>query len=66
MKTPFSTFPVLRIRVSRIAFLNGITTTSHRFVFVTECFGTVATMVSNNGETVDEFTTAAEVSRLAK
>jgi hypothetical protein len=65
MKTPFATFPVVRMRVNRIAFLNGITTTSHRFVFVTECFGTVATMVSNNGETVDEFTTAAEVSRLA-
>lgn len=64
MKTPFSTFPVLRIRVSRVAFLNGITTTSHRFVFATECFGTVATMVSKDSETVDEFTTAAEVSRL--
>jgi hypothetical protein len=65
MKTPFATFPVLRIRVNRLAFLNGITTTSHRFVFVTECFGTVATMVSKDSETVDEFTTAAEVSRLA-
>ena len=65
MKTPFSTFPVVRIRVGRTAFLNGITTTSHRFVFVTECFGTVATMVSKDYEMVDEFTTAAEVSRLA-
>lgn len=65
MKTPFSTFPVVRIRVARTAFINGVTTTSHRFVFVTECFGTVATMVSKDYEMVDEFTTAAEVSRLA-
>ncbi|MEP7120749.1 MAG: hypothetical protein ABJE95_07565 [Byssovorax sp.] len=65
MKTPFASFPVLRIRVNRVAFLNGITTTSHRFVFVTECFGTVATMVSKDSEQTDEFTTAAEVSRLA-
>ena len=65
MKTPFATFPVVRIRVARTAFLNGITTTSHRFVFVTECIGTVATMVSNDYEMTDEFTTAAEVSRLA-
>ena len=65
MKTPFSTFPVLRIRVDRLSNLAGIFTSSHRFVFATECFGTVATMVSKNAETVDEFTTAAEVSRLA-
>jgi hypothetical protein len=42
-----------------------VTTTSHRFVFTTECFGTVAVMASKNYETVNEFTTAAEVSRLA-
>lgn len=65
MKTPFATFPVLRIRVNRVSFLNGFTTYSHRFVFATECFGTVATMVSKDSENTDEFTTAAEVSRLA-
>lgn len=65
MKTPFATFPVLRIRVDRLSNLAGIFTSSHRFVFVTECFGTVATMVSKDYEMVDEFTTAAEVSRLA-
>jgi hypothetical protein len=65
MKTPFATFPVLRIRVGRVSFLNGLYTKSHRFVFAAECFSTVATMVSENNETVDEFTTAAEVSRLA-
>jgi len=65
MKTPFATFPVLRIQVNRLSNLGGLFTKSHRFVFVTECFGTVATMVSKDNETVDEFTTAAEVSRLA-
>lgn len=65
MKTPFATFPVLRIRVDRLSNLAGIITSSHRFVFVTECFGTVATMVSKDYEMADEFTTAAEVSRLA-
>jgi hypothetical protein len=65
MKTPFASFPVLRIRVDRTSFLNGIYTKSHRFVFATECFGTVAVMVSKDSETVDEFTTAAEVGRLA-
>jgi hypothetical protein len=64
MKTPFATFPVLRVRVDRTSYLNGIYTKSHRFVFVTECFGTVATMVSKDNDMTDEFTTAAEVSRL--
>lgn len=62
--TPFGPFPVLRLKVvlTRTA---GVVTITRSYAFVTECFGTVATITSNVGELSDEFTKAAEVRRLA-
>jgi hypothetical protein len=64
IKTPYGEFPVLRVRVElkRVA---GFTTTRLRtYIFVTECFGSVATITSEDNEADVEFTTAKEVRRL--
>ena len=62
LKTPFGTFHVLRVNVVR-------TSTSlpaiRSFVFMTDCFTTVARIVSNDFEASPEFTTAAEIQRLS-
>ena len=47
-------------------FLNGIYTTKYTDTFVTECFGTVGTLVSNDNETSVEFSSAAELWRFSK
>ncbi len=62
--TPFGPFQVLRVKVvlTRTA---GVVTVTRSYAFVTECFGTVATVTSNVGELADEFTKATEVRRLA-
>lgn len=66
--TPYSRFPVLRVRTTmeRSVPLNPFANTSFRqFQYVTECFGTVATIRSLDRETSTEFTTAKEVRRLS-
>jgi hypothetical protein len=65
LTTPFGSFEVLRVKtkLSRLAF--GVTTVVRSYMFVTECFGTVATVTSQSNETEDEFTSAAEIRRLA-
>lgn len=65
MKTPFGTFDVLRVKtkLTRTAF--GVITVTRSYLFVTECFGTVASVTSTSNETEDEFTSAAEIRRLA-
>ena len=35
-----------------------------QFLFVAECFGTIATLVSEDNETMTEFDRAAEIRRL--
>jgi hypothetical protein len=66
MKTPYGTFPVLRIATD-LTRTSGVTTlaTSRTFSWNAECFGAVATVVSQDFETQQEFTNAAEVQRLA-
>jgi hypothetical protein len=63
-ETPFADFPVLRVGtdLTRNA---GIITTSRTYSFAAECFGTVATVVSQTTELDAEFTSAAEVRRLS-
>ena len=39
-------------------------TTTRQFLFVAECFGTVATVISQENETEIEFSRAAELRRL--
>ncbi|MFL5319957.1 MAG: hypothetical protein ACJ790_09915 [Myxococcaceae bacterium] len=64
-KTPFASFPVLRVRTQLTRTVGGFPTTTKSLAFVTECFGSVANLSSDPGETQAEFTHAAEVRRLA-
>ena len=65
MKTPYGSFPVIRVGTD-LTRTTGLETlaTSRTFGWTAECFGTVATAVSQDFETGDEFTSAAEVDRL--
>jgi hypothetical protein len=65
--TPLGTYSVLRIKATLTRGVTGFppSTTVHSFAFVAECAGTVARVVSNDNETVEEFTTASEVQRSA-
>ncbi len=68
LKTPLGTFDVLRVRtvLTRKVGVGFPTTTVVRsYAFVTECYGTVATVISANNEPNDEFTSAAEIRRIA-
>jgi hypothetical protein len=64
LKTPYATFPVLRVNTLLTRVVGGVPTDIRTFGFLTDCFGTVATIVSNTDETVTEFTSASEVTRL--
>ena len=64
--TPFgTTFEVLRVRTELERTVGLLTTTVRTFAFVSECFGTVATVTSEDDEDQVEFSRAAEVRRLA-
>lgn len=62
--TPYGTFPVLRVQTSSVVTAAAVPVQS--FSFVSECYGQVAEITSQNYETSTEFTDAAEVRRLAK
>lgn len=62
---PFGTFDALRTRVDLVRTVGALVTTQRTFAFVTECFGTVATMVSQPGESGGEFSDVAEIRRLS-
>lgn len=67
--TPYAQFPVLRVRTTmeRVVTFNAFGNTSFRqYQYVTECFGTVATIRSQDKETSTEFTNAKEVRRLSR
>jgi|SRR5688572_9471954 hypothetical protein len=64
MTTPYGEFPVVRIGVDFRQTLGAVVTTRRSYAFVAECFGTVATIVSQDYEPDDEFTDAAEVRRI--
>lgn len=68
-RTPYAStipFSVLRVRTKMTRKLALITSATLRTQqYVTECFGTVATVSSREGETTDNFTSADEVRRLA-
>ena len=65
LETPYGTFPVLRVRTLMDRSSMGVGLASSRtFAFVSPCFGTVATIVSQDGETQIEFENASEVRRL--
>lgn len=62
--TPYAPFDALRVRVTLTRDLTFSRTTVRQFLFVAECFGTVATVVSEEDETEMEFDRAAEIRRL--
>lgn len=62
--TPFGTFDVLRVRVVLTRTVGALVTVIRSYAFVSECFGTVATVTSRDNESRGEFTRAAEVRRL--
>jgi hypothetical protein len=64
MKTPYAEFPVLRVRTELERVVGFSTTAVRTYIFVTECFGSVATITSEDNEADVEFTTAKEVRRL--
>jgi hypothetical protein len=65
VKTPFGEFPALRINLLMTRTFGAIITTKRTFAFSSECYGTVARVVSNDNELNAEFSTAAELSRLS-
>lgn len=65
LSTPYADFEVLRVRVERTRLVGAVPTTQRTFAFVTECFGSVATIASKENELAVEFPTAAAVRRLS-
>jgi hypothetical protein len=65
LKTPYATFDVLRVNTLLTRVVGALVTTTRTYSFITGCFGTVGSLVSNTDELQTEFTTAAVVSRLA-
>jgi hypothetical protein len=65
MNTPYGRFHVLRVRTVLTRTVGFVITVIRTDLWVTDCFGPVATIVSQNNEQNDEFTSAAEVRRLS-
>jgi hypothetical protein len=63
LETPFGTFEVLRVRTTMVR--QGGLLTIRSFSFVTECFGTVASIASQNNEPNAEFSSVSELRRLS-
>ena len=63
-KTPYADFPVLRVGTDLTRTLGALVTTTRTYSFATECFGTVATVVSQTNELDAEFTDVSELRRL--
>jgi hypothetical protein len=62
--TPYAPFEALRVRTTLTRDLTFSRTTVRQFLFVAECFGTVATIVSQDDETEIEFDQASQIRRL--
>lgn len=65
MKTPFGDFDVLRVNVELTRTIGVLPTTVRTHMFIAECFGTVANVVSEDHEIGDEFDAVKELRRLA-
>jgi hypothetical protein len=66
LETPYGSFEVLRVRVVLTRTVGIAVTRIRTFSFAAECFGTVANIHSNENESEEEFTEAAEVWRLTQ
>ncbi len=65
VKVPFGDFPAMRVNLLLTRTVGLLVTISRTFVFTSECYGTVARVVSQDNETGNEFSTAAEITRLS-
>ncbi len=65
LKTAFGNFQVLRVRSTLDRQVGFVNTIVRSFAFVTECFGTVATVNSQEDEESVEFTEVSELRRIA-
>ena len=63
--SPFGEHPVLRVRTELERTVGFVRTTTVSFSFVSECFGTVASLVGDAGDTGAELDHVAEIRRLA-
>ena len=64
LKTPFGTFDVLRVRTTLTRTVGAVQTVTRSFSFLAECFGAVASVTSQTGESNVEFSNDAEIRRL--
>jgi len=64
-KTPFADFDVIRIKTRLTRTVGVAVNVTRSQAFVSECFGTIATLRSKLNETGSEFTDQAEVRRLS-
>jgi hypothetical protein len=64
LKTPYGTFNVLRVQTVLTRDDLGVVEVIRSFSFVAECFGSIASLVSQTDETAVDFTNASEVQRL--
>ncbi|MDX9720196.1 MAG: hypothetical protein RBU37_05585 [Myxococcota bacterium] len=65
LTTAFGTFEILRVRTDLDRLVGFYSTQVRTFGFVAECFGTVATVSSEDDPDEIEFTQAAEIRRLS-
>ena len=65
VQTPFGNFPALRVRTTLTRKVGVFEYVTRSLAWVAECFGTVASARSALGEQSIDFTTAAELRRLA-
>lgn len=65
LKTPLGSFEVLRVNTLLTRSINFFPTKIRTMSFVTECYGTIATVVSKDNDSTVEFTNAAEIRRIA-
>lgn len=65
LDTPYGTFPVQRVRTELDRLVGTVPVSLRSFAFMSECYGTVANVVSEEYESEVDFTHAAEVRRLA-
>lgn len=64
-KTPFADFDVIRVKTRLTRTVGVVVNTTRSQAFVSECFGTVATLRSQLNEAGSEYTSQAEVRRLS-
>lgn len=64
VKTPFANFDTLRVHTALTRTVGLVVTVTRTHAFIAECFGPVATLVSQAGESQVNFTDVAEARRL--